>query len=123
MAWLVYDGDCGICEAYATDVRRTLPAWNVVAAGTLDDAHLAALGLSRERCAAELQVVDGHTRASGAAAINAVLVATQHPLAALVRFVETVPALFALERRAYAAFAARRGSISRLLGKRSCGLA
>jgi predicted DCC family thiol-disulfide oxidoreductase YuxK len=92
-ARLLYDGDCGVCERLALWVARRLPAWEVVPAFDLDAVRVvAADGVLRE----------------GALAVNATLAAI-------------APALLAVERAGYAAFAARRGAISRLIGARACG--
>lgn len=103
---LLYDGDCGVCERLARWAGRRLPAWEIVPAFGLDAVRVVA--------------ADGTERA-GALAVNATLAAIAPQLRPLLRAIEAVPPLLALERVGYAAFAARRGAISRLIGARACG--
>lgn len=105
-ARLLYDGDCGVCERLALWVARRLPAWEVVPAFDLD--------------AVRLVGVDGAVR-EGALAVNATLGAIAPWLRPVLAIVEAVPPLLAVERAGYAAFAKRRGAISRLIGARACG--
>ena len=105
-ARLLYDGDCGVCERLALWVGRRLPAWDVVPAFDL--------------AAVRLVGADGVVR-EGAPAVNAALGVIWPWLRPVLAVVEAVPPLLAVERAAYAAVAARRGAISRLIGARSCG--
>lgn len=103
---LLYDGDCGVCERLAFWVGRRLPAWDVVPA--FDLAAVRVIG------------ADGTAR-EGALAVNATLAAIAPRLRPVLAAVEAVPVLLAVERAGYAAFAARRGTISRIIGARACG--
>ena len=103
---LSFDGDCGVCTRLAAWVAYTLPEWDVVPA--------ADLGALRY----DLGDTD---RRWGAAAVNVTLGTIFPWLRPLLRMVEATPPLFAIERGAYAAFAARRATISRLIGAPRCG--
>lgn len=74
---VVYDGDCGFCAGSALRLRQ----WSD---GRLDilpwqQADLRALGLTPEQCAAAVQFVAPHGRASGGAAVAAALSACRQP--------------------------------------------
>ena len=104
---LIYDGDCGVCERFAQFAARRAPDLHVLPARGLE--------------AVQFEDQSGAMR-SGASAINSLLGAIAPRYAPLLRMVEGFGPLFALERAAYAAFAANRGRISRLIGARACGL-
>ncbi|MGB8265165.1 MAG: DCC1-like thiol-disulfide oxidoreductase family protein [Candidatus Velthaea sp.] len=113
---LIYDGECGMCGRLARYAGARLSGWDVVAFQALPDERLAELGLTRADCAHSVQVASARTRPlSGARAVNAVLIAMQHPLAVAARAAEAWPPLLALEERGYRFVAANRPFFARFV--------
>lgn len=103
---LVYDADCGVCEALAR--------W--VAART-------SLAITGARGLAAVRFIDGEAHAyEGAAAINRLALRVARPAGVALALIERIPPLFALERLGYALVARHRARLSRLFGLRACGI-
>ncbi len=124
----LYDGDCGICSAFAAVVvdRSAYPdAVTFIGSQSMDDAALASFGLTRSMCEGEfilLNMLRQEVMATGARAITEVLVLTRFPFARLAAFAIAIPTILALEDRVYRLVARNRVQISQRLGLRACGL-
>jgi len=120
--FLLFDGDCGICnfsaeQAMRMEVRRR---WRIIPFQDLSDAELQALGVTRTQCARRLHAVSRSGRVyRGAFAVNFFL--WQHPpWLLLVVLCYAVPLLLWLEIIAYAVIARHRQRLSRWLGLAAC---
>jgi predicted DCC family thiol-disulfide oxidoreductase YuxK len=112
---VLYDGDCGFCEAFARRLARR-PAIVVQPIDTLSGAELLADLTPEERLASFHLVDPSGIRLSGGAAIPAVL--RELPLG---RLTARVASKFPRSvDRVYRLVARHRRGISRLLGQRAC---
>ncbi|MCS7156594.1 MAG: DUF393 domain-containing protein [Blastocatellia bacterium] len=120
--YLLFDGACGICTAFARWARRRdqhgrfvfLPYQEVPAEA------LAPLGLTPQHCAERLYVITRHGRVLGGVfGINAFF-SQFFPWRWLVRVIYAVPPLLLLEMAIYALVAKHRHRLSRWLGLSAC---
>lgn len=119
VAAIIYDGDCGICEAVVSwfRVRSQL---RFVAYQSLDDSELASLGLSRARCSESIQAVrvDGFVLQGGRAMVEVIgRAGVVWRIAA--RACRIAP-LESIVNLGYVLIASNRRSISRLLRRGAC---
>lgn len=123
-SYLIYDGDCGFCDAsvrlaarYNRDVTLTFLPFQ-----SLTPDRLAGLGIDPAECAGAVQLVTtGGTVLAGAFAINHLL--RQRPSGALlVRLIEILPPLLWLEQAGYRLVARNRARLSAWFGLHACPL-
>lgn len=124
MSYLIYDGDCGFCDAsvrlaarYNRDVALTFLPFQ-----SLTPDRLAELGVNPAECAGAVQLVTASGAVlAGAFAINHLL--CQRPSGAiLVRLLERLPPLLRIEQAIYRLVARNRARLSAWLGLHSCTL-
>jgi predicted DCC family thiol-disulfide oxidoreductase YuxK len=118
---LIFDGDCGICTAFANWATRAGEG-RIRSVSSLDDAALPAYGVSAAAARQSAWAVDAHGRRfDGAAAINRTLLecAGAWPtIAALYRR----PVVRFAQDRGYRWVARHRARLSALLGRPACRL-
>ena len=113
---LIWDGDCTFCR-HCVAVAHRLDAsqqFVIVPYQDIDEAALAAVGLTRAQCASAVQCVIGGHVFSGAFAVNA-FARRIGWLAPIVIVLERIPLFIAAEAIGYAIVAANRGAITRYL--------
>lgn len=110
-AVVVYDGDCGICEASSRWITKHVPKVEVVS-------HYA-YGLSS---IGAVWFVTDDGRLEGAAAVSAILKRAESRLFRLLGVFIALPVMGVLAQLVYLAVAHNRSRISRLIGVKACGL-
>ena len=120
--YLLYDGDCGVCEELAEWARRLDRRGRFFVRPFQDfgEADLQAHGMSYADCERGIQVLTQKDRVyRGAFGVNRFLV-SYFPWALLVFTLYLVPVLLLLELVAYRQFAKHRHHVSRWLGLTAC---
>ncbi len=121
-AYLLFDGDCGICT-YFSEVARRLDRQKrfvVEAYQHYPETELLRFGLSYEQCAGKIEVITPHGRIyAGAFGLNYFLFYS-FPWTLLVILIYAIPVLLLLEIMAYAWVARNRHRLSRWFGLKAC---
>jgi predicted DCC family thiol-disulfide oxidoreductase YuxK len=110
-AVVVYDGDCGICEASSRWIIKHVPTVSVVS-------HYA-YGLSS---IGAVWFVTDDGRLEGAAAVSAILKRAESRTFRFVGMFISLPVIRFFAQLIYLAVAHNRSRISRLIGVKACGL-
>ena len=108
---VVYDGDCGICEASARWILTHIPSVEVVSHHQYGLAHIGSVWF-----------VSDSGRLEGAAAVSAILKSANAPVYRAIGVVIGLPGVLFIAGLVYALVARNRRHISRLLGMNACGL-
>lgn len=108
---VVYDGDCGICEASAGWILTHIPSVDVVSHHQYGLTHIGAVWFVTD---------DG--RLEGAPAVSAILQLADSRVFRAIGFVIGLPGMNFVAGIVYALIARNRRHISRLLGMNACGL-
>jgi predicted DCC family thiol-disulfide oxidoreductase YuxK len=108
---VVYDGDCGICEASAGWITAHVPAVEVMSHYKYGLTHIGSVWFVTDK-----------GRLEGAAAVSALLKLADSRIYRAIGFTITLPGVFFIARIVYALVARNRRRISRLLGMNACGL-
>jgi predicted DCC family thiol-disulfide oxidoreductase YuxK len=121
-AYVLFDGDCGICTWFADLAMRTdlQTFFYVEPYQRVPELELQPYGISYADCARRLQVITrkGKVR-SGAFAVNHFFI-HYFPWSLLVILLYVVPPLLLLEILTYELVAKNRTRLSRLLGMKAC---
>ncbi len=121
---VLFDGECGIC-AWCAEIARRIDGrgrFAIEPYQRFDDRQLAQLGVTRDQCARELQVIARRGASHpGAYGINFFLW-SQFPWRLVVVLIYAIPILLLLEIAAYRVVAVNRHRISAFLGMGGCGL-
>jgi predicted DCC family thiol-disulfide oxidoreductase YuxK len=121
-AYLLFDGDCGICTYFSEVARRMdrQKRFVVEAYQNYPETELLRFGLSYEQCAGEIEVITPHGRIyAGAFGLNYFLFYS-FPWTLLVILIYAIPILLLLEVMAYAWVARNRHRLSRWFGLKAC---
>jgi predicted DCC family thiol-disulfide oxidoreductase YuxK len=108
---VVYDGDCGICEASARWIIAHIPAVDVVSHHQYGLAHIGSVWY-----------VSDVGRLEGAIAVSAILKSTDSGVYRVIGVVIGLPGVRSIAQIVYSLVARNRRHISRLLGMNACGL-
>jgi predicted DCC family thiol-disulfide oxidoreductase YuxK len=108
---VVYDGDCGICEASARWILAHVPAVDVVSHHQYGLTHIGSVWF-----------VTDNGRLEGARAVSAILKSADSRLYGTIGVVIGLPGVFFIAGLVYSLVARNRRHISRLLGMNACGL-
>ena len=108
---VVYDGDCGICEASARWIIARVPSVDVVSHHQYGLTHLGSVWF-----------VTDNGRLEGAAAVSAILKSASSGLYRSIGVVIGLPGVLIIAGLVYSLIARNRRHISRLLGMNVCGL-
>jgi len=108
---VVYDGDCGICEASGRWIIAHIPAVDVVSHHQYGLSHIGSVWF-----------VTDNGRLEGAAAISAILKLSNARVYRAIGVVIGLPGVLFIAGLVYALIARNRRHISRLLGMNACGL-
>lgn len=122
--YLVYDGDCGVCEALAEWARGLDrgKAYAIRPFQAFDEADLRAHGMSYADCERAIQLLTRSGRVyRGAFGVNRFLIG-YFPWSLVVILLYLVPVLLLLEIVGYRQFAQHRHDVSRWLGLAACKL-
>ena len=121
-AYLLFDGDCGVCT-YSAELAKQIDRkkrFRIEPYQRFPEEQLRRWGLSYEQCARKVQVLSRRGRAhSGAFGINYFLF-SYFPWSLLVILVYAIPVLLLLELIGYALVAKHRHRISRWFGLKAC---
>ncbi|MCI0623767.1 MAG: DUF393 domain-containing protein [Acidobacteria bacterium] len=121
-AYMLFDGDCGICTWFAdwamrTDVRRR---FYVEPYQRVPESETQRFGISHADCARRLQVISPRGRVyRGAFAVNYFFI-HYFPWSLLVIVLYAVPVFLLLEVIGYSIVAKNRTRLSRWLGMKAC---
>lgn len=108
---VVYDGDCGICEASAQWIRKHVPVLRVSSHYEYGLEHIYAVWL-----------VTNSGRREGAAAVAEILRLSDVPLMRTLGRVISFPVVRTLAAGVYWVIARNRRHLSRMFGLKACGL-
>ena len=108
---VVYDGDCGICEASARWIIAHIPAVDVVSHHQYGLAHIGSVWY-----------VSDVGRLEGAIAVSAILKSANAHAYRAIGVVIGLPGVRSIAQVVYSLVARNRRHISRLLGMNACGL-
>ena len=108
---VVYDGDCGICEASSRWILKNVPDTDVMSHHQYGLSHIGSVWL----------VSDGH-RLEGANAVSAILKRADKALYRIVGVVIGLPVVRLLSAGVYWLVARNRRHISKLLGLNACAI-
>ena len=108
---VVYDGDCGICEASAGWIVDHVPTVDVVSHHQYGLTHIGSVWF-----------VTDNGRLEGATAISAILKLANARIYRAIGVVIGLPGVHFIAGLVYALVARNRRHISRLLGMNACGL-
>jgi predicted DCC family thiol-disulfide oxidoreductase YuxK len=123
-AYVLFDGDCGICTYTAEWAKRTDRRNRFVVRPyqEFSDEELERFGVTREECSKRVQVISPGGRVfSGALAVNYVLF-YRFPWSVLVVLAYLVPVLLLAEVITYGIIARNRHHISSWFGLTSCAM-
>jgi predicted DCC family thiol-disulfide oxidoreductase YuxK len=123
-AYLLYDGDCGVCGhlagvAAAMDRKHK---FTIEPYQAFSDADLERFGITYAKCAKRLYAISPRGRAYGGALGVNYFLWDKFPWSVLVFIVYLLPILLPLEIIGYRLFAINRGRISEWLGMKACEL-
>jgi predicted DCC family thiol-disulfide oxidoreductase YuxK len=121
VALILYDGDCGICEAIIARLRHSSATAQLLYLPSQDfcDAELRALGVSRETLQKTIAVRTRRFVLRGAPAFNYIMWHTRG-FRWLSGIAIAFPPLLILESVLYRVVARNRGRLSAFLGLRAC---
>jgi predicted DCC family thiol-disulfide oxidoreductase YuxK len=108
---VVYDGDCGICEASARWIIAHIPAVDVVSHHQYGLTHIGSVWY-----------VSDVGRLEGAIAVSAILKSADSGVYRVIGVVIGLPGVRSIAQIVYSLVARNRRHISRLLGMNACGL-
>ncbi len=108
---VVYDGDCGICEASAGWIITHVPSVDVVSHHQYGLTHIGSVWF-----------VTDNGRLEGAIAVSAILKSATSSVYRAVGVVIGLPGVRSIAQVVYSLVARNRRHISRLLGMNACGL-
>ena len=108
---VVYDGDCGICEASAGWIISHVPSVDVVSHHQYGLTHIGSVWF-----------VTDNGRLEGAIAVSAILKSATSSVYRAVGVVIGLPGVRSIAQVVYSLVARNRRHISRLLGMNACGL-
>ncbi|PHX72840.1 MAG: hypothetical protein CK521_01190 [Acidimicrobium sp.] len=108
---VVYDGDCGICEASARWILAHAPSLDVVSHHQYGLTHIGSVWF-----------VTDNGRSEGAAAVSAILKSADARAYRAIGVVIGLPGVLFVAGLVYSLVARNRRHISRLLGMNACGL-
>ena len=108
---VVYDGDCGICEASARWILAHVTAVDVVSHHQYGLDHIGSVWF-----------VTDNGRSEGAAAVSAILKSADARAYRAIGVVIGLPGVLLIAGLVYSLVARNRRHISRLLGMNACGL-
>ena len=108
---VVYDGDCGICEASARWIISHIPSVDVVSHHQYGLAHIGSVWF-----------VTDNGRLEGAAAVSAILKSADSLRYRSIGIFIGLPGVLFIAGLVYSLVARNRRHISRLLGMNACGL-
>jgi predicted DCC family thiol-disulfide oxidoreductase YuxK len=108
---VVYDGDCGICEASARWIMDHVPTVDVVSHHQYGLTHIGSVWF-----------VTDSGRLEGATAISAILKLANARIYRAIGVVIGLPGVLSIAGLVYALVARNRRHISRLFGMNACGL-
>jgi predicted DCC family thiol-disulfide oxidoreductase YuxK len=108
---VVYDGDCGICEASARWIIAHIPSVDVVSHHQYGLAHIGSVWF-----------VSDAGRLEGAMAVSAILKSANSGTYRAIGVVMGLPVVRSIAAVVYSLVARNRRHISRLLGMNACGL-
>ena len=108
---VVYDGDCGICEASARWIIAHIPAVDVVSHHQYGLAHIGSVWY-----------VSDVGRLEGAIAVSTILKSANARAYRAIGVVIGLPGVRSIAQVVYSLVARNRRHISRLLGMNACGL-
>lgn len=108
---VVYDGDCGICEASARWIIAHIPSVDVVSHHQYGLAHIGSVWF-----------VSDAGRLEGAMAVSAILKSANSGAYRAIGVVIGLPGVRSIAAVVYSLVARNRRHISRLLGMNACGL-
>ena len=108
---VVYDGDCGICEASARWIIAHIPSVDVVSHHQYGLAHIGSVWF-----------VSDAGRFEGAMAVSAILKSANSGTYRAIGVVIGLPVVRSIAAVVYSLVARNRRHISRLLGMNACGL-
>jgi predicted DCC family thiol-disulfide oxidoreductase YuxK len=108
---VVYDGDCGICEASAGWIIAHIPVVDVASHHQYGLTHIGSVWF-----------VTDNGRLEGAAAISAILKLANARVYRAIGVVIGLPGVLFIAGLVYSLIARNRRHISRLLGMNACGL-
>jgi predicted DCC family thiol-disulfide oxidoreductase YuxK len=108
---VVYDGDCGICEASARWIIAHIPSVDVVSHHQYGLAHIGSVWF-----------VSDAGRLEGAMAVSAILKSANSGTYRAIGVVIGLPGVRSIAAVVYSLVARNRRHISRLLGMNACGL-
>lgn len=108
---VVYDGDCGICEASAQWIRKHVPVVQVMSHYEYGIEHLHSVWF-----------ISRSGRREGARAVSEILRLSDVPAMRMVGAVINFPIVRTLAAVIYWVIARNRRHLSRLLGLKACGL-
>jgi predicted DCC family thiol-disulfide oxidoreductase YuxK len=108
---VVYDGDCGICEASARWILACIPSVDVVSHHQYGLTHIGSVWF-----------VTDNGRLEGAAAVSAILKSATSRVYRAIGFTIGLPGVLFVAGLVYSVVARNRRHISRLLGMNACGL-
>ncbi len=121
-AYMLFDGDCGICTAFSEMAKRldTKQLFVVEPYQKFSAKELAPFAITHERCAKKIHVIARSGRIyTGAFAFNYFFF-QYFPWFIAVLFIYAVPILLPIEIITYAVVAKNRYHLSRWLGLRAC---
>ena len=108
---VVYDGDCGICEASARWILDHIPSVDVVSHHQYGLSHIGSVWF-----------VTGSGRLEGAAAVSAILKSADARAYRAIGIFIGLPGVLFIAGLVYSLVARNRRHISRLFGMNACGL-
>jgi predicted DCC family thiol-disulfide oxidoreductase YuxK len=108
---VVYDGDCGICEASARWILAHIPSVDVVSHHQYGLTHIGSVWF-----------VTDNGRLEGAAAVSAILKSAYARVYRAIGVLIGLPGVLFIAGLVYSLVARNRRHISRLLGMNACGL-
>jgi len=108
---VVYDGDCGICEASAGWIITHVPSVDVVSHHQYGLTHIGSVWF-----------VNDNGRLEGAIAVSAILKSATSGVYRAVGVVIGLPGVRSIAQVVYSLVARNRRHISRLFGMNACGL-
>jgi predicted DCC family thiol-disulfide oxidoreductase YuxK len=108
---VVYDGDCGICEASARWILAHVPSLDVVSHHQYGLTHIGSVWF-----------VTDNGRLEGAAAVSAILKSATSGVYRAIGVAIGLPGVLFIAGLVYSLVARNRRHISRLLGMNACGL-
>lgn len=108
---VVYDGDCGICEASAQWIKRHVPVLRVVSHYEYGLEHIYSVWL-----------VTSTGRREGAAAVAEILRISDVPVMRVLGRIISLPIVRTLAAGVYWVIARNRRYLSKLFGLKACGI-